>query len=101
MPRATPVSPFGRAAGGRFSRPPWRVPCYGASVVEMLLSLLSAHTVVEALRAANASRIASAMRFITSPPFSPIETQRVGGEVQREAERSARSGGRVRAHRPN
>jgi hypothetical protein len=35
----------------------------------MLLSLLSAHTVVEALRTAKASRTANAMRFIdlTSP----------------------------------
>jgi hypothetical protein len=47
-----------------------------------LLSLLSAHTVVEALRTANASRMANAIRFITSPPFSPIETPRVGEGVQ-------------------
>src|SRR5262249_18989750 len=65
-------------AGGIVSRPPPSATLvrYGASVVPGLLSLESAHTgAVAAVSAANASRIANAMRFITSPPHSPIETQ--------------------------
>ena len=50
----------------------------------MLLSLESAQAAgaAMAVRAVSASRIANAMRFMSSPPISPVETRAGPGEFQ-------------------
>ena len=59
--------PLRHAAGGEISPPAVACTRHGASVVTVLLVLESAQTTDVALSAANASRIANAIRFMTSP----------------------------------